>query len=104
MRQFRNKPKHALYGVTAGASSFVTSVASGFEGLAVRLLSWADQHVSDLSYGVIRLSPLKELKLGELLDSSKGSVKVWLGMFSPFGSCAFTCFAYLLTLTSQCRH
>jgi len=36
MRQFRNKPKHALYGVTAGAASFVTSVASGFEGLAVR--------------------------------------------------------------------
>jgi vacuolar protein sorting-associated protein 13A/C len=37
MRQHRNKPKHALYGVTAGASSFVTSVASGFEGLAVCL-------------------------------------------------------------------
>ena len=37
MRQFRNKPKHALYGVTAGATSFVTSVASGVEGLAV---SW----------------------------------------------------------------
>jgi vacuolar protein sorting-associated protein 13A/C len=37
MRQFRNKPKHALYGVTAGATSFVTSVASGFEGLAVSL-------------------------------------------------------------------
>ena len=35
MRQFRNRPKHALYGVTAGATSFVTSVASGFEGLAV---------------------------------------------------------------------
>lgn len=35
MRQFRNKPKHALYGVTAGAASLFTSVASGFEGLAV---------------------------------------------------------------------
>lgn len=35
MRQYRNKPKHALYGVTAGAASLVTSVASGFEGLAV---------------------------------------------------------------------
>lgn len=35
MRQFRNKPKHALYGVTAGATSLVTSIASGVEGLAV---------------------------------------------------------------------
>lgn len=34
-RQRRNKPRHALYGVAAGAGSFVTSVASGFEGLAV---------------------------------------------------------------------
>lgn len=38
MRQFRNKPKHALYGVTAGATSLVTSVASGFQGLAVSIL------------------------------------------------------------------
>lgn len=37
MRQYRNKPKHALYGVTAGAASLVTSVASGFEGLAVSI-------------------------------------------------------------------
>ena len=36
-RQRRNKPKHAIYGVTAGANSFITSVASGFEGLAVCL-------------------------------------------------------------------
>ena len=35
MRRSRNKPKHALYGVTSGAEGFVTSVASGFEGLAV---------------------------------------------------------------------
>lgn len=37
MRRSRNKPKHALYGVTSGAEGFVTSVASGFEGLAVSL-------------------------------------------------------------------
>ncbi|GAA5925213.1 hypothetical protein JCM10213_008734 [Rhodosporidiobolus nylandii] len=42
MRQFRNKPKHALYGVTAGATSFVTSVASGFEGLATKPLEGAE--------------------------------------------------------------
>ncbi|GAA5827080.1 hypothetical protein JCM11251_002234 [Rhodosporidiobolus azoricus] len=42
MRQFRNKPKHALYGVTAGATSLVTSVASGFEGLATKPLEGAE--------------------------------------------------------------
>ncbi|KAN0063379.1 Vacuolar protein sorting-associated protein 13 [Thecaphora frezii] len=43
MSRFRNKPKHALYGITAGANSFFTSVASGFEGLALRPLEGAEQ-------------------------------------------------------------
>lgn len=43
MSRFRNKPKHALYGVTAGANSFFTSVASGFEGLALKPLEGAEQ-------------------------------------------------------------
>jgi len=30
----RNRPKHALVGVSSGANSFFSSVASGFEGLA----------------------------------------------------------------------
>lgn len=34
IRQARNKPRHALYGFASGAGSLVTSVASGFEGLA----------------------------------------------------------------------
>jgi len=32
----RNRPKHALYGVTAGANSFANSVASGVAGLVKR--------------------------------------------------------------------
>lgn len=43
MTRFRNKPRHALYGITAGANSFLTSVASGFEGLALRPLEGAEQ-------------------------------------------------------------
>jgi hypothetical protein len=35
MTQRRNKPKHALYGVAAGASAFADSVTSAFEGIAV---------------------------------------------------------------------
>ncbi|SNX84266.1 related to VPS13 - involved in regulating membrane traffic [Melanopsichium pennsylvanicum] len=43
MTRFRNKPRHALYGITAGANSLFTSVASGFEGLALRPLEGAEQ-------------------------------------------------------------
>lgn len=39
----RNKPKHALYGITVGANSLFTSVASGFEGLALRPLEGAEE-------------------------------------------------------------
>ncbi|SPJ86701.1 related to vacuolar protein sorting-associated protein VPS13 [Fusarium torulosum] len=39
----RNRPKHALYGVTAGANSFITSLASGVGGLARKPLEGAEQ-------------------------------------------------------------
>ncbi|KXJ86769.1 hypothetical protein Micbo1qcDRAFT_218953 [Microdochium bolleyi] len=39
----RNRPKHALYGVTAGANSFFTSVASGLGGVARKPLEGAEQ-------------------------------------------------------------
>ncbi|KAI9155542.1 Vacuolar protein sorting-associated protein [Paramyrothecium foliicola] len=39
----RNRPKHALYGVTAGANSLFTSVASGVSGLASKPLEGAEQ-------------------------------------------------------------
>lgn len=35
MTQRRNKPRHALYGVAAGASAFAESVTSALEGVAV---------------------------------------------------------------------
>lgn len=39
----RNRPKHALYGVTTGANSFFTSVASGAGGLVRKPLEGAEQ-------------------------------------------------------------
>jgi vacuolar protein sorting-associated protein 13A/C len=39
----RNRPKHALYGVTIGANSFFTSVASGVGGLARKPIEGAEQ-------------------------------------------------------------
>lgn len=43
MTMTRNRPKHALYGVTAGANSLVTSLASGVEGLARKPFEGAEQ-------------------------------------------------------------
>lgn len=40
----RNKPRHALYGITTGANSLFTSVTSGIEGLALRPLEGAEQN------------------------------------------------------------
>ncbi|KAK3689238.1 hypothetical protein B0T22DRAFT_461182 [Podospora appendiculata] len=39
----RNRPKHAIYGVTAGANSLFTSLASGVGGLARKPLEGAEQ-------------------------------------------------------------
>ncbi|KAI5965822.1 VPS13 [Candida pseudojiufengensis] len=39
----RNKPNHALYGFTAGASSFFESIASGVEGVASAPIEGADE-------------------------------------------------------------
>ncbi|WFD35586.1 Vacuolar protein sorting-associated protein 13 [Malassezia cuniculi] len=43
MSRYRNKPRHALNGITTGANSLFTGVASGFEGLALRPLEGAEQ-------------------------------------------------------------
>ncbi|VDB89351.1 Bgt-5295 [Blumeria graminis f. sp. tritici] len=43
MSRSRNRPKHALFGVTAGANSFVSSLASGVGGLARKPLEGAEQ-------------------------------------------------------------
>lgn len=45
MTQRRNKPKHALYGVAAGASAFADSVTSAFEGIAVSF-TWKHKEIS----------------------------------------------------------
>lgn len=44
MSKFRNKPRHALLGLTAAGNSFFTSVTSGVEGLALRPLEGAEEN------------------------------------------------------------
>ncbi|OCF42293.1 vacuolar protein sorting-associated protein vps13 [Kwoniella heveanensis CBS 569] len=43
MTKRRNKPKHALYGVAAGASAFADSVTSAFEGVASKPMEGAQK-------------------------------------------------------------
>lgn len=43
MSKSRNRPKHALYGITAGGNAFATSVASGIGGLARHPLQGAEK-------------------------------------------------------------
>ncbi|CAO1638595.1 unnamed protein product [Sympodiomycopsis kandeliae] len=43
MARFRNKPRHALTGVTAGANSFFSSLTSAVEGVALRPLEGAER-------------------------------------------------------------
>jgi len=42
MAQRRNKPRHAIYGVTAGAEAFANSVASGVEGVVMKPIEGAE--------------------------------------------------------------
>ncbi|THH01814.1 hypothetical protein EW026_g979 [Hermanssonia centrifuga] len=42
MTQRRNRPRHAIYGVTAGAEAFANSVASGVEGVVLKPIEGAE--------------------------------------------------------------
>jgi len=42
LAQKQNKPRHALYGVTAGAEAFATSVTSGLEGVVMKPIEGAE--------------------------------------------------------------
>ncbi|KAH9950347.1 vacuolar protein sorting-associated protein 13 [Amylocystis lapponica] len=42
MNQRRNKPRHAIYGVTAGAEAFASSVVSGMEGVVMKPIEGAE--------------------------------------------------------------
>jgi vacuolar protein sorting-associated protein 13A/C len=43
MSRSRNRPKHALYGITSGGNAFATSLASGIGGLARQPLQGAER-------------------------------------------------------------
>jgi vacuolar protein sorting-associated protein 13A/C len=71
----RNRPKHALYGVTAGANSFVTSVASGVGGLARKPLEGAEREgltgfFKGVGKGVVGLATKPAIGVFDLASST----------------------------------
>ncbi|KAI0068196.1 hypothetical protein BV25DRAFT_1793389 [Artomyces pyxidatus] len=42
MNQRRNKPRHAIYGMAAGAEAFASSIASGVEGIVMKPIEGAE--------------------------------------------------------------
>lgn len=70
----RNRPKHALYGVTSGANSFVTSVASGVGGLARQPLEGAEREgvagfLKGIGKGVVGLATKPAVGVFDLASS-----------------------------------
>lgn len=82
-RQVRNKPRHALYGVAAGAGSLVTSVASGFEGLAVSDSCLTTANILKLRLFSCSACLWKVRRLAEREASSKALEKVLSGKSTP---------------------
>lgn len=75
MTRARNRPKHALYGVTEGANSFVTSVASGVGGLARKPFEGAEREgvagfFKGVGKGVIGLATKPAVGVFDLASST----------------------------------
>jgi vacuolar protein sorting-associated protein 13A/C len=93
MSRSRNRPKHALYGVTAGANSFVSSLASGVGGLARKPLEGAEREgawglFKGIGKGVVGLATKPAIGVFDLASSETYLKTVSL----------------LLKLTSRRRH
>lgn len=74
MTRSRNRPKHALYGVTAGANSFVNSFASGVGGLARKPIEGAEREgalgfFKGIGKGVVGLATKPAIGVFDLASS-----------------------------------
>jgi len=86
----RNRPKHALYGVTAGANSLITSVASGFGGLAKKPLEGAEQDgvagfFKGVGLGVLGLATKPALGIFDLASNVSEGIRNTTTVFDGEG-------------------
>lgn len=82
MSKARNRPKHALYGITAGGSAFASSMASGIGGLARHPLEGAEKEglpgfMKGVAKGVWGLATKPAIGAFDLA-SSKYMLSIWL--------------------------
>ncbi|KAG0637605.1 hypothetical protein HOY80DRAFT_1138202 [Tuber brumale] len=86
----RNRPKHALYGVTSGADSLITSFASGFGGLARKPLEGAEREgalgfLKGLGKGVVGLATKPAIGVFDLASNVTEGIRNTTTVFDAEG-------------------
>ncbi|KAK6533217.1 hypothetical protein TWF281_007367 [Arthrobotrys megalospora] len=90
MSRSRNRPKHALYGVTSGANSFITSVASGVGGLARKPLEGAEREgvagfIKGFGKGVVGLATKPAIGVFDLASNVTEGIRNTTTVFDAEG-------------------
>ena len=86
MSKSRNRPKHALYGVTSGGNAFATSMASGIGGLARQPLQGAEKEglpgfVKGVGKGFLGLATKPAIGAFDLASSEYSSLTFCVSLF-----------------------
>jgi len=84
MSKSRNRPKHALYGVTSGGNAFATSIASGIGGLARHPMQGAEKEgvggfVKGVGKGFLGLATKPAIGAFDLASSKLSKIKMRRG-------------------------
>ena len=90
MSKSRNRPKHALYGVTSGGNAFATSMASGIGGLARHPLEGAEKEgafgfVKGVGKGVLGLATKPAIGAFDLASNMAEGVRNTTTVFDSDG-------------------
>ncbi|KAL2005808.1 hypothetical protein VTN00DRAFT_10301 [Thermoascus crustaceus] len=90
MSKSRNRPKHALYGVTSGGNAFAASLASGIGGLARHPLQGAEKEglqgfVKGVGKGFLGLATKPAIGAFDLASSLAEGVRNTTTVFDPEG-------------------
>ncbi|GIK03206.1 hypothetical protein Aspvir_007275 [Aspergillus viridinutans] len=90
MSKSRNRPKHALYGITAGGNAFATSLASGIGGLARHPLEGAEKEglqgfIKGVGKGVLGLATKPAIGAFDLASNLAEGVRNTTTVFDAEG-------------------
>lgn len=90
MSRSRNRPKHALYGITSGGNAFATSLASGIGGLARQPMQGAEKEgaagfVKGVGKGLLGLATKPAIGAFDLASSMAEGVRNTTTVFDQEG-------------------